>query len=381
MVKRILIAALPFALSACGGGGSSNSTSVATPSSFTPATPQTGDTYTYARTVTPTGSVNTPYQDTTYERVTSTDATGAFILNGTDQFRNYPYQLDAKRNVLAQQNCTFSQPLNALPTPWYVGETSNQSVSGTCLQDSSYQLQQSTTAQSYESVTVPAGTFNTLKVQTTSTLNLQYYPAPTSAFSDLLSLMRFYSTAYVPMNISEYGYTVWPIYSYTDINTCWYDVISGFPVQCQGKRTYSNLDISQMIVFGSTSNYAKVLTSTTHASDAAFTLTGRDNSGNVFPWLNLTPGQFNNLTIQSGTQIELDTTQPVTWTINKTESSGDSISSVINIPVTTQTTPTRLNLSSQLAASATGSQANVTIKAALIADPTQSVTFTLTILP
>jgi|GEM_PF-2381617 len=382
MIKRILIAALPLPLtallSACGGGGSSGSstpTPTPTPSSFTPATPQTGDTYNYNQTISyPLLSSDTlPNAQSIYHRITSTNANGTFYINGVDPAENFPYQLDAKRNIQSMQNCTLSPSnLNELPIPRSVGETSSQSVSGSCGLFSSYQVQQSTTIQSYEPITVPAGTFNTLKAQTTSAYTMTPVPLPSSAI-DLLGAQSAYATNGVPYTLGFQS--IVPMYSYSESKTCWFDVVSGFPVQCQGQRNYQ----AYSSPYYAKVNYTTQLTSITHAADAAFTLTGKDNNGNAFPWLNLTPGQGNSYTIQSGTQIELDTTQPVTWTINKTESGSNT--AVINIPVTTQTTQTRLNISSQLAASSTGNQATVQITASLIADPSQSVTFTLTILP
>ncbi len=378
MLKPSLIAVFPLTLlTACGGSGSDPL--IISPSSYTPASPQTGDTYTYQRTITPSGTVDGTLQDSVYERVTATDPTGAFYLNGTDLLQNYPYQLDAKRNILSQQNCKLSPTLNAMPTPWYVGEATNLRVSGACAPYSSYQIQQNTTVQSYETISVPAGTFRTLKVQTNIAYDVTPAAQASAPFSDLMLLAPYYTPANVPLDPSSLSTVLGPIYSYTDSQTCWYDVITGFPVQCQGKRKYNNLPTNLQVALGNTLTYAKQLTRITRAANAPFTLTGRDNSGYTLPWLNLTPGQSNGYRIQSGSQITLDTTQPVTWTVSKTESGTNP--SVINIPVTSQTSATRLIIASQRAASSAGNQANVSITATLIADPSQNVSFNLTILP
>ncbi len=359
--RLMLVGVSALGLVACGGGGGGDSSPppvvtppvVTPPTTYTPVAVKTGDTYVYATTgnFSDGSTASSSYTD----QVAAISSTGNYFKSSYDS-KNEISALDLfdkAQGQLTEGECDFSQSLKPVVFPFFVGQTFNQSVVETC------PLQQANANQiininitgsvlSYETVTVPAGTFNTLKVQS-------------------------------KVSVSNGNGTAQSLNPFTRDRTCWVDIVSGANVKCDFAVTY-NPAVSGTYL----SKYSSQLTSTGNASTAAFSLTGKI-SGEFIPYLYVTPGYVSVLVPKVGQTFELDTTRPVAWSMitgsNTVNLSGGATPIVYNgVNFTISTTGTSLVVSSS-APSKIPSVVNLSFKATLQSDKSKVVTVNVPLNP
>lgn len=178
------IFSLTLLLTSCGGGGSGANDSTQTQISF--KQPPVGTTLTFARQV--TDNSNNITNLTFSKTINAVNSDGSFtstvsgqlsniIVNGSIAVSNIIELQDNTGNLLTEtvtssnpsSLITYSPKMTIYPYPLYVGKTwnSNWTVSSTSSAGSSVVLTNGVVVGT-ESITVPAGTFNTIKVQYTT---------------------------------------------------------------------------------------------------------------------------------------------------------------------------------------------------------------------
>jgi hypothetical protein len=182
-----------------------------------------GDSYTYAITSTLNdGSITDRVISLTVSDVTPDNNNFVFDeYNGTNQLTErsvhdiYGNTLSALSNVPGSVLCTYAPAETLLTYPMRLGQTYNATWTNTCGSGSRGYFENGAltgTPLRYELVTIPAGTFNALKVQRTQMITDSTDPnlaaSPTKGF-----------------RIDE---------------TCWVDVNTGRNVKCMQTRTWSN---------------------------------------------------------------------------------------------------------------------------------------------
>jgi hypothetical protein len=351
-LKLIIATSMAITLVACGGSGSSSNT--ISPTTYTPVAPKMGDTYSYNQTTTYSNgtTAQTPFTD----QVAIVDNAGTFYFNEyitTTGAVLDSYHLDANRNTLKNGQCTYNPTLqNPLPTPRFVGETSNTTSTFSCPNGEVVNIQQNANILDYETITVPAGTFKTLKAQIVSTIT------------------------------NGNGATT-QIAPYTATETCWHDIVTGFAVQCQSSRTFNPaLPSSTIASVSSTSQLASI----SNVSQASVALTGTGSSGTPLQYLYLTPNEQANIVNVPNPALALlfNTTQPVTWKIvvgTNTVIVGGSNESISynGVTFTASATSSSFNLTSTTNTTSTPVQAQLI--ATLASNPSQIMTINLTVNP
>lgn len=287
MRNILIISCLSVLVAGCGGGSSSTNNSE---SLSTSTTVKVGDTYVYEDTTSPfldSAQPNSIVTTNITRKVNQVSSTNELTV--TDYYNNYNiYSFDLSEvntNVKSNTGCSFSPTYNILPTPWSVGEVAHQNIVAIC-PNSTFNIQISTQALAYEKITVKAGTFNTIKTQISKVAT-----GGISAASP----------------------------AYTESETCWYDLVSGFAVKCTGTYDYSAsigstptgslllLSLGSNGKFNFTTELVKINPSTSLSLSANTTDIGQINRS-----LNLTADQTGNLISASG-NYKIQTTQPVNW--------------------------------------------------------------------
>ncbi|WP_410211664.1 hypothetical protein [Aquirhabdus sp.] len=358
-LKLAVVSLSVLSLVACGGGGDSSPPPVVTPpvtppTSYTPVPVKSGDTYTFSGVG--TASDGTTGSSTSTEQVASINpANGNYVKNLFDNNKELSSirVYDAGNGQLTDNACTISPSIKEVVFPAHVGQTFNQTAVNTCpLQNSTanqiINFNASGQVLSYESITVPAGTFNTLKVQ----------------------------NKVVITNGVGTGLAIDP---HTQDRTCWVDIVTGVNVKCDLVNTYTPAISSTYLAKSSIQ-----LASVSQASAAAFTLTG-STTGNPSPYLYAIPGYTTLLATNVGKNFELDTTQPVAWsmitgtnTVNL--SGGNTTTSYNGVSFSITTTGTSLIVSTSYPAKLPNT-VNLTFKAALASDKTKIVTVNIFLNP
>jgi hypothetical protein len=167
--NKIFLAVLLVTLSvlaACGRGGNNNGTAV----NYSPKT--TGSTWTYLATT------NTQTNDTT-QIITQSSSTAYSLKSGVSSYHLFDFELMSNgiwgqtkdtwyTGGTVQYTVTYTPPLPHEPSAWNIGTHDTGTITSTL--NSSTGTQQTAsdhfdmTVVGFESVTVPAGTFNALKV-------------------------------------------------------------------------------------------------------------------------------------------------------------------------------------------------------------------------
>jgi len=342
-------------LAACGGGGggatpTSAPTPAPTPSqSFTPQSPKSGDTYTYAET--DTMSDGSTESGTLVKQVALISASGQFYLNSFDAASSDQIGstlLDKGLSIITNGQCTYTPSRNDMPFPWIVGQNNAQTMTYTC-PGSAISATLKTTSQivSYEPITVPAGTFNTVKSQIT---------VATTATSGSVSQMA---------NENE---------------TCWTDVVTGMPVKCTATYTYSPAETG---VYNT--GFTTQLTSAGNLANAPLLITGNlqaSGGSQPLPFVYYTPGENGAMSLSSTSSapFTLTANNPVTWTAI-TGTSQITLSGTNNpvnysgVTLNISTTPTTIQVVPTFPALST--PVTVQLKATLVSDPTKTVIFSL----
>ncbi len=352
MKKLILIAAVSsLVLVACGGGGGGSSP---TPTRYTPVVQKSGDTYIYSRTDTYSNGVVQTSPATTQVGLIS--STGDHFVTGFDAnnislkavLLNFNNQL-----VADSGGCSYSPALDTIPTPFYVGQHFSQTATATCNVAGSpakqiVLIQVSSDILSNETISVPAGTFNTLRVQ----------------------IQKTYLNGVIQPGIG--------IKPYTQNGTCWIDVVTGADVKCN--QIYTQLETNSSVVLSSSTSQ---LTNIRNSALNPFVLTGSD-FGVVIPYLYVTPANTYVLGYSGNTGYTFNTTQPVVWSI--TIGGNTSVVSGSNIPFSYNgLTVTMSSTSTSLTATTNGATltnpVNFTIQAALLSDSTKVAKVNITNYP
>lgn len=183
-------AAAACCLAACGGGGGDSATSPATSGTTTYAfvTPTVGarDTFTTTTVDDSNNTITGGYEET----VASVASDGSYTLSQVDpsgasvtvngllyRFDPRVTSFDASGHEMAIEitrptgvvDCTLATQAGGHVVPWYVGQAWTQSLTESCSPGASIAYALVGQVTSYESVTVPAGTFMALKVVSTQT--------------------------------------------------------------------------------------------------------------------------------------------------------------------------------------------------------------------
>jgi len=189
--KLGLVCSLGCGLVACGGGGGGDGGNPVSPpvgpTTYTQAAPVAGtsDVFSTAEVDDSNNAISGSYVQT----VASVNPDGSYtltqvdpsndspIVNGIDyHFNSATLNFDGKGHETgasftaadgAVQTCTFTLESGGHPYPWSVGQSFALTVQESCNPGSSQLLTESGSVASLESVTVPAGTFMALKLQTT----------------------------------------------------------------------------------------------------------------------------------------------------------------------------------------------------------------------
>lgn len=178
---------LTFALTACGGGSGDTSNSPGAVYRF--ITPTAGTKAAYAETL--VDNLNNTINRTIVHSVLTVNTDGSFVVNDSDPSNNtffsgsvnhtlYPttfsYSASAQelQHVIAIPNaspvtCIWSPNGPGAPSPLAAGQAWTSTITETCGGGSAVSYTQTGTYVGMESVTVPAGTFNAYKFQSTLT--------------------------------------------------------------------------------------------------------------------------------------------------------------------------------------------------------------------
>jgi len=320
-----------------------------------------GDTYQYTQTTALSSGIN---QTSTYtNQVGFVGSDGGYIVNQFDASGNFlnATAFTAANAITAaplgnasNTGGTFSPALQQFTYPWSVGQTysTTTALSGMSGPGPNGPLQLSRLTyngqiQSYESVSTPAGTFNTLKATTSITNTL----ANTSV-----------------------------------TQTCWMDVVTGVYVKCQVPVSGASPGTITILLnqISHQANASFVLTGTFPATGMASYSTAPANLNQIY----LTPGEQNAngyLENQSGT-IALTSSQQVTWTItvngqNTSIPTGSSAQTLNTVPMTFSATATALNWNTTMPSSSTASPFTATVTAHLASDPSKTASVSVQIFP
>ena len=190
------ICALGGLLAACGGGGGGDSGNngpapgqpPAGTTTYTPGTPVVGATDVFK--ITSADDSNNVIVVGYTQQVQSVSGTHSYVLtqvdpsndtpvvNGVDyHFNATTLNFDDGREASlsdtnesgAVQNCTFTNQSGGHPSPWWVGQTFTLATQESCTPGDAFTLTENGTVAALEQVTVPAGTFSALRLQTTET--------------------------------------------------------------------------------------------------------------------------------------------------------------------------------------------------------------------
>ncbi len=340
-----------FMLAACGGGGGSSATPAPAPAptpsqSFTPQSPKSGDTYTFSET--DLVSDGTTQNSTYVQQVALISSTGNFFLNVFDttsgnQLGSELYGKDL--SLISRGLCIYTPPRNDMPYPWFVGGTSSQTSTYTCPSSSTpVTLKVNTQILSYESITVPAGTFNTVKSQKTTT-----------------------------GTVTVSGTTG----TETETDTCWTDVISGQNVKCTGTLSYSPAQTGSYLT-----GYSTQLTGISNLSNAPLLITANDGTGSPIPFVYYTNHENGAMSASASTAttFTLNANASVIWNINGGGSvmsnfTGTNTLNVNGIPITVFANQNSLQV--KTTAGTLTAPTTVTLTAILRSDTTKMVTFNL----
>lgn len=365
-IQALWISLIAASLVACGGGGSSTSPAQtspvpalvpAAPTQYSPIAVKIGDTYVYSNTIYySNGSISTTAAT---EQVAAINATnGNFFQNTFDENKviNRIEVYDALRGELSTNSCTYSPAVHDAVFPMFVGQTFNQNSIKNCQigNSSTFQvvdLKATGVVQSYETITVPAGTFNTLKVHN-------------------------------KVVVSNGANTALALSPYTSDQTCWVDVVSGADIKCVSTITFSPKIASPYVT--STSH---VLNSVAHAADAAFNLTGSILNQSI-PYLYVTPGYRSLVVIPANSWFVLNPSKPVTWTLtmgsNSSALAGTGINTVIynglSLTFNTANSDGSIFINTSAGVPLTV-PLSFTLQATLTSDPSKVVTVDVTVNP
>ncbi len=332
---------------------------------YVPRAPQVGDSYHYKSQPAATAAAPTPEVSLHSLQVASISAAGDYYVNsyqGAAQVLYSSRLYNAGRALLRAGNCDYAPARNDLPLPWYVGEISTQTSQSTCIGGSTG-LKTSTRSKvlSYESVTVAAGTFNTIKTQI-------------EISDDTLASIGGTST---------------------QSSTCWTDVISGATVKCTDvylvhlpkalvDTVYGGI-LAALIGNDVPRTTTTELVAIQHAADLPYSVTA-SIAGSVIPNFYLTPKSQQGLIVLDGKSLSLTATQALNWTIKGSYStatvaltSANQTLSIdgynINVKIVGGT------LTAKLLSTTVPALASYTLTGASVADPTQTVSVIVSIAP
>ncbi len=186
------ICALVGLLAGCGGSGDGDGGSPAPgqpsqgPTTYTPGTPVAGATDVFK--ITSVDDSNNTINVGYTQQVQSVSGTHSYVLTQVDPTNVSPivngidYHFDATTLTFDQgsesaltdtsatgsvQTCSFALQSGGHPIPWYVGQTFTVATQESCSPGDVRSITESGTVVSLEPVTVAAGTFSALKLQTT----------------------------------------------------------------------------------------------------------------------------------------------------------------------------------------------------------------------
>lgn len=189
-MNRITIAALAAAcalVAGCGGGGGDDTGPPTTqPTSYPMVKPTVGATSVY--TVTSVDDLNTTVVTSYRNQVASVAADGSYAIdrddpsnsgaavNGID-YHTYPtvyaFSATGRETSIASAStgtgCTVAALDAGHAVPWTIGQTFTETDGMTCTQNTDYTLAFTGSVSALESVTVPAGTFNALRMDIAET--------------------------------------------------------------------------------------------------------------------------------------------------------------------------------------------------------------------
>lgn len=181
------IFALGGLLAGCGGGSGADPGQPAQGSTtYEPGTPVTGATDVFK--ITSVDDSNNTIVVGYTQQVQSVSGAHSYILTQADPTNaspvvdgvNYHFNattltfVDGRETAASDtseggtlQNCTFTLQSGGHAAPWWVGQTFALSVQESCTPGDLRSINESGTVAALEQVTVPAGTFNALRLQTT----------------------------------------------------------------------------------------------------------------------------------------------------------------------------------------------------------------------
>ena len=347
MNRLSIVVACSLFLAACGGGGSSDTPPG--PKKYIPVAQKAGDAYFYTRTDTLDDGTSQTYTYST--QVATVSGSGSRYVNTYNQ-NNVSIDAslyNANNNLISDASgCTYTPAVFTINTPLFVGQSYSQNAEETCNLSSGRRLvdiQTSVNVESYETITVTAGTFNTLRIKTRETFAS---PFLTSSFNPSVK-----------------------------VSTCWVDIVTGVNVKCSSTITF--LD---PVTPTTVTSYTFERTRSATAATDAFILTG--SLGNVtIPFLYLTPGRADEFFASGNVRYQFNTTEPVTWLISVGDNTGATAISTVEqsvigsgLTVTASATSTSFNASTN--GSTLSSPVEWIVQATLVSDPTKYVQMYIT---
>ncbi len=338
--KLLIVVASSLFLAACGGGGSDDAPSG--PTQYIPVAQKAGDSYYYTRTNTLSNGTIQTFAE--HIEVATVSSSGSRYINTYDgnSVSTSSLLYDANNYLIydATRACGYKPAMYTINKSLFVGQSYAQTVKETCDITQTVNIDNQTRVESYETITVGTGTFNTLKIKNTKIFS-----------DDRISLAN--------------------VNSYTENSTCWVNVVTGQAVRCNVNRVFTNTITPTTVL-----SYTTELTSVKDATSDAFALTGSSASGEI-PFLYLTPNHIDYFS-RSGNQIyTFNTTEPVIWTIVVGGGPATAISNLqqtvtgSGLSVTASATSKSFNAS--INGSTLSSSVNWVLKAALVSEPTKFV--------
>ena len=326
-IKLIVALSASVFLVGCGGGSSDPAPTPAKSldppkkTYYTPQAPQIGDTYLYKNQVLVPKGTPTPSATQYSVQVGAVSATGDYYTNTYSSDTHMLISTDlynTKRDLLTTRGCRYTPVRNDLPLPWYVGQVATQNLQQICGEGAAAggpAVSTHSKVLGYESVSVAAGTFNTIK---TSVDTETTFTDPD--FTDFPSV--------IPATTSTLSSTS------TNTETCWIDVQSGFPVKCTNTYTLhlpkvlsssvTGQVLAALLGDGLPQITQSELTSIKHAADAPFSLTASIN-GVAISGLYLTPSEQQSISVVGDKTLTVNATQALNWTIKGSKSTGSPI--------------------------------------------------------
>ena len=224
------ICALGSLLAACGGGGSGDGPATGQPptgtTTYTPGTPVVGGTDMFA--ITSVDDSNNTIVVGFTQQVQSVSGPHSYVLTQADPsnasaiVNGVDYHFDATTQTYDQgretaltatsaggtvQNCTFTLQSGGHPAPWWVGQNFTSAAQESCTPGDIRSISVNGTVAALEQVTVPAGTFSALRLQTTEvwtengqtvTEQITHWVDPAHWFFTVKTLITFTRSGNVP---------------------------------------------------------------------------------------------------------------------------------------------------------------------------------------